>query len=145
MWKDELNIEVTLANQEWKVFLDTVDEMNYQAARMGWIGGYLDPNTFLVKFITGGGTNRTGFSNARYDEIMLQLAPAAKTADERLQLLREAETILLEQVPIIPIYTFNSKHLVHPSVRGAPPNVLDIRNFRYIWLEQEPGERNSEG
>ena len=105
---------------------------------MGWIGAYLDPNTFLGKFITGGGTNRTGFSNARYDEIMLQLAPTEKSTEKRLQLLQEAETILMDQVPIIPIYTYNSKHLIHASVKGMPSNVLDIRNFRYVSLEVNP-------
>jgi len=144
MWKDVLNIKVTLVNQEWKVFLDTVNEMDFQVARMGWIASYLDPNPFLDKFITGGGTNRTGFSNARYDDIILQLAPGAKTREQRLRLMLEAETILLNQVPIIPIYTYNSKHLVHPSVIGAPTNVLDIRNFKYIGLDDtintRPGE-----
>jgi oligopeptide transport system substrate-binding protein len=144
MWKDVLNIDVTLANQEWKVFLDTLNEMDFQMARMGWIGGYLDPNTFLGKFITDGGTNRTAFSDARYDEIMQQLAPTAKTPEQRLQLLIEAETILMEQVPIIPIYTYNSKHLVQSSVKGVPSNVLDLRNFKYVRLEPDAGIWNEE-
>jgi oligopeptide transport system substrate-binding protein len=137
MWKDELNIEITLANLEWKVFLDTLNGKNFQAARAGWVGGYLDPNTFLGRFITGGGTNRTGFSSTRFDEIMLRLAPEAQSAEERLQLMREAETILLDQVPIVPIYTYTSKHLVHASVRGAPANVLDTINYRYVWLDPD--------
>ena len=56
----------------------------------------------------------------------------------------EAETILLNQVPIIPIYTYNSKHLVHPSVIGAPTNVLDIRNFKYIGLDDSINTRPGE-
>ena len=145
MWKEVLNIDVTLANQEWKVLLDTLNEMDFQVARMGWIGGYLDPNTFLVRFITDGGTNRTGFSNARYDEIMTQLAPTAGSPEARLKLLYEAESILMEQAPIIPIYTYNSKHLVHPSVEGLPSNALDTINLRYVRLGADrPGLQREE-
>ena len=61
-----------------------------------------------------------------------------------MQLLHEAETILMEQVPIVPIYTYNSKHLVHASVRGAPSNVLDITNFKYIELDAQPDARREE-
>jgi oligopeptide transport system substrate-binding protein len=144
MWKVALNIDVTLANQEWKVFLDTINQMEFQVARMGWTGGYIDPNTFLGKFISGGGTNRTGFTNARYDEILQHLAPSAEDPIERLQLLREAETILMEQMPVIPLYTYNSKHLIHHSVRGVPSNVLDLINFKYVSLSEIPDRRHRE-
>ena len=42
----------------------------------------------------------------------------------------------MEQMPIIPIYTYTSNHLIHPSVRGLPPNLMDYVNFRYIWLDK---------
>ncbi|MEH6633963.1 MAG: peptide ABC transporter substrate-binding protein [Halioglobus sp.] len=144
MWKNVLNIKVTLANQEWKVYLDTINERNFQMSREGWIGGYLDPVTFLGRFITDGGTNRTGFSNTRFDEIIQHLAPTAKTPEQRLQLLNEAETILMQQVPIIPIYTYTSKHLIQPSVKGAPANVLDLINFKYVRLASDADTWNAE-
>lgn len=135
MWKDALGIEVTLANQEWKVFLDTTDEMHFQVARMGWIGGVLDPTTFLDTLISDTLINRTGFSDPRYDEIMLRDAPAELDPARRMALLQEAETIMIEQVPLIPFYTYNSKHLIQPSVQGIGENVLDLINFKYISLD----------
>jgi oligopeptide transport system substrate-binding protein len=137
MWKDELNIRVTLANQEWKVYLDSVDEKNYDIARMGWIASDLDPATFLLIQTTDSGINRTGWSNTRYDEIMNELAPSTADPGARSALMHEAETILMNAMPLIPLYTYNSKHLVQPSVQGAPTNVLDILDFTYISLDPD--------
>ncbi len=138
MWKDALNITVTLSNQEWKVYLDSVSQMNFQVARRGWIGDYVDPNNFLDLYITDGGNNNTGFSDPVYDELILQRAPRAATQEARFALFHEAETRLMEQMPILPIYTYASKHLVHPSVKGLPPNLMDFVNVKYVHLEDVP-------
>jgi oligopeptide transport system substrate-binding protein len=137
MWKKELNIEITLANQEWKVYLDSVSTMNFDLARRGWIGDYVDPNNFLDLFLTGGGNNNTGFSDARYDELIRSVAPQAKTREERYAAFYEAEKRLMESMPIIPIYTYTSKHLIHPSVCGMPGNLMDSLNIRYVWLDPD--------
>jgi oligopeptide transport system substrate-binding protein len=135
MWKDALNINVTLANQEWKVFLDTVHEKNYQIARAGWIGDYVDPNTFLDMFICGGGQNDTGFCDAEYDEMILRKAPYAKSNEERYAIFFEAETRLMEEMAIIPIYTYSSRHLVHPTFKGRHANLMDYPNYKYMRLD----------
>jgi oligopeptide transport system substrate-binding protein len=136
MWKDALNIDITLTNQEWKVYLDSVDQMDFQMARRGWIGDYVDPNNFLDLFLCGGGNNSTGFCDPDYDDMIQHQAPQAKSREERYAIFHQAETRLMEQMPIIPIYTYTSNHLIHPSVRGLPPNLMDYVNFRYIWLDK---------
>jgi oligopeptide transport system substrate-binding protein len=136
MWKDALNIDITLTNQEWKVYLDSVDQMDFQMARRGWIGDYVDPNNFLDLFLCGGGNNSTGFCDPDYDDMIQHQAPRAKSREERYAIFNQAETRLMEQMPIIPIYTYTSNHLIHPSVRGLPPNLMDYVNFRYIWLDK---------
>lgn len=137
MWKDVLNIKITIANQEWKVYLDSVDTMNFDIARRGWIGDYVDPNNFLDLFITDGGNNNTGFANPRYDDLILNLAPQADTQEERFRLFYEAETLLMEQMPILPIYTYTNKKLKHPSVRDMPSNLMDSLNLKYVWLDAD--------
>jgi oligopeptide transport system substrate-binding protein len=137
MWKEALNIDVTLTNQEWKVYLDSVDQMNFQMARRGWIGDYVDPNNFLDLFLCDGGNNNTGFCDPRYDDMILQQAPGAKTREERYAIFEEAETLLMEQMPIIPIYTYTSNHLKHSSVHGIPSNLMDFVNYRYVSLDNE--------
>ena len=137
MWKDALNIDITIANQEWKVYLDSVTTMNFDVARRGWIGDYVDANNFLDLFLENGGNNNTGFAEAYYDELILNLAPQAKTREERYARFFEAETMLMEQTPIIPIYTYTSRHLIHPSVCGIPSNLMDSLNLRYVWLDAD--------
>ena len=137
MWKDVLNIQVTISNQEWKVYLDSVTQMEFDIARRGWIGDYVDPNNFLDLYLTGGGNNNTGFSDPRYDEMITKLAPQAKTREERFAIFKEAETMLMEQMPILPIYTYTSKHLIHHSVKGLPANLMDSLNLKYVWLDPD--------
>ena len=136
MWREHLGIAVTLVNQEWKVYIDSQNNMDYEIARRGWIGDYVDPNSFLDMFITDGGNNRTGFSDPDYDRIVLRDAPAATTQEERYALFEEAETILIDSTPIIPIYTYSVKYLIDPSVQGLPSNVMDYFNFKYVYLEE---------
>lgn len=137
MWKEALDIEVTIANQEWKVYLDSVTQMNFQVARRGWIGDYVDPNNFLDLYLTGGGNNNTGYADPHYDDLILRKAPQAKSREERFAIFTEAETMLMKEMPIIPVYTYTSKHLINPSVRGVPSNLMDSINFKYVWLDLE--------
>jgi oligopeptide transport system substrate-binding protein len=135
MWHQYLNVDISLNNQDWKVFLNSVNLMEYSIARAGWIGDYVDPNTFLDMWVSGGGNNQTGWSNARYDEIVLKLAPAAATQNERYALLKEAEYILLDEAPIIPLYIYTSKSLIQPSVHGVYSNLMDYIAYKQVWLE----------
>jgi len=135
MWKDALNIDITITNQEWKVYLDSVDQMNFQMARRGWIGDYVDPNNFLDLFLCGGGNNNTGFCDERYDDMIQKQAPNARTREERYAIFHAAETLLMEQMPFLPIYTYTSSHLIHPSVKDMPSNLMDSLNLKYIWLD----------
>lgn len=136
MWRKHLNIDVTLVNQEWKVYLSTVEQLDYDVARAGWVGDYVDPNSFLDMWVTGGGNNRTGWSNLEYDQMILRDIPKIPDQDSRFESMYRAETMLMEAMPIIPIYTYYTKRLIHPSAKGMPSNMLDIYNYKYVYLEQ---------
>ena len=141
MWNQYLNVDIKLNNQDWKVFLNSVNLGDYDIARAGWIGDYVDPNTFLDMWVTGGGNNQTGWSNPRYDEIILKLAPAADTQAERYALMREAEAILLDELPVIPLYIYTSKSLIKPSVHGIYGNLLDHILYKNVWLSDADGNK----
>lgn len=137
MWRETLNIDVGIINQEWQVYLESTNNMNYDIARRGWVGDYVDPNTYLDMYLTDGGNNMTGFSNVRYDEIMLNEAPLKLNNEERFALYTEAETILMENMPIIPIYIYQTKNLKNPDLKGIPPNIMDHYNWKYVYLEAD--------
>jgi oligopeptide transport system substrate-binding protein len=140
MWKQELNINVVLQNKDWKVYLDDEATSNFDLSRAGWIGDYVDPNTFLDMWITDGGVNRTGWAAEHFDQLVLNEAPEASSREARFAKFYEAEFLFLENLPILPIYTYSSKHLVSTSVKGLPPNVMDRPNFKYVYLEPDTVE-----
>lgn len=134
MWKTELGVTVNLAKQEWKVYLNSLSSLDYDIARSSWVGDYPDPNTFLDMFLTGGGNNRTGWSDARYDT---QIAEAAKEPDpvRRAALLRAAENRLVtEEAPIFPLYYYVGIQLYDPDkIGGIEPNVLDEHPLKAMF------------
>lgn len=135
MWNTALNVNITLMNQDWKVYLDSTRNQDFQIARASWIGDYPDPNTFLDMWLTDGGNNHTGWSNEAYDNL---IARAAGTIDqkERYSYFQQAEKILADEVPIIPIYTYTRVLLIRPEVKGWYPNILDHHPYQYIYLEE---------
>lgn len=138
-WKRNLGIDVRLANMEWGIFLTEQRKLNFWTSRMGWIGDYADPNTFLDMFITNSPNNRTGWSNAEFDRLLVE---ASRQPDpvKRLEILRQAEAILLDDVPIIPIYYYVSTQLVRPYVKGWYPNVLDQHPLDAVTIDRAQKE-----
>tara|TARA_B110000438_G_scaffold78251_1_gene78439 strand:+ start:1329 stop:3128 length:1800 start_codon:yes stop_codon:yes gene_type:complete len=134
MWRKELGINVVLDNQEWKVFLKTVETQDYVIARAGWVGDYNDPNTFMDMWVTDGGHNNTGWSSKRYDEL-IELSAAEGNKSKRLKYFQEAEKILAVEMPMLPIYFYVRSSLRQPSVKGWWPNVLDHHPFKHVYLE----------
>lgn len=137
MWKENLGVTVSLYNQEWKVYLENVKRLDYQVARAGWIGDYVDPNTFLDMWLTNGGNNNTGWSNKKYDDLIAQAAGEADPK-KRTELFHAAEKILcVDELPILPIYFYVNKGMLRPRVQGWHGNILDLHPFQYIWLSEE--------
>lgn len=133
MWKDSLGVEVSLLNQDWKVYLSTQRSMNYSISRAGWIGDYNDPNTFLDMFVTDGGNNQTGWSNKTYDSLITAASKQA-TNDIRNETFKKAEEILLQEAPIIPIYTYTRIYLISNKVQGWSNNILNHYIYKQVKL-----------
>lgn len=131
MWREQLGVDVNLRNQEWKTYLQSLDDLSYDVARSSWVGDYNDPNTFLDCFVTGRGNNRTGWSNAHYDSLLTQANQQTDSA-KRFALMRQAEQILVEQeMPIVPIYFNVGIVFYHPEqLEGFLPNVVDEHPLR---------------
>jgi len=135
-WKRELGIEVRLANLEWKVFLQRVTNLDYDIARAGWIGDYLDANTFLDMFVTGGGNNDTGWSNKHYD-MLIEAAAAEADAKRRAAILHQAEAMLVEEeLPILPIYHYVNSCLIRPQVKGYHVNPRNRILLGDLWIQR---------
>jgi len=134
MWQQTLGVYATLINEEFRVFLaNRRQRVVTEVFRSGWIGNYLDPMYFLELFFSENPQNDVGFFSEEYDRLLFRAARAADL-EERLALLREAETLLLATQPFAPIYTYVAVRLVKPYVRGWVPNALDQHPTRYMFL-----------
>jgi len=136
MWQINLGIEVELVNQDWKVYLNREMIGDFQISRAGWIGDYEDPNTFLDLMRPNRGNNKTGWENMEYDSIVAQ-ANSTNNQIERYGLLKEAERILIDEMPIIPLYTYVRSYQLSPDVKGFSPHILDHHHPKYIYLERD--------
>ena len=132
--KRELNIQIQLARQEWKVYLNSLSTLDYHFARSSWIGDYNDPNTFLDMFVTGNGNNRTGYSNPKYDAL-IAAAASESNPETRNQIFHEAESLLLQvDAPICPLYHYVGIQLYSAEkFGGILPNVLDEHPFKNMF------------
>lgn len=139
-WKRALGIDVSLQNQEWAVYLGQVRQMEYWVARAAWIGDYLDPNTFLDMFVTDGANNQTGWSNPRYDELLKQANRETDPA-RRFELLHESEAILMDELPVIPIYYYVTTFMVRPYVEGFYHNIQDVHPLQGMSIDVEEKQR----
>lgn len=135
MWKNNLGINVELKALEWNSYLDAQHTMQYSVCRAGWVPDYPDANTFIDMWLTGGGNNETGWSNPTYDALVKQAAEEADPA-ERLRRMEEAEAILMDELPIVPIYYYTAKNLVSPKVQGFFHNALDKNPIQLMWIKE---------
>jgi oligopeptide transport system substrate-binding protein len=134
MWQTTLGVEVTLINQEWKVFLQTQHKHDFVISRAGWFGDYMDPLTFLDMWMTGNPNNYSDWSNPQYDALIRD-ALQAPTAEEHYAFLQKAEQMLLTELPVMPLYWYTRVILCDPRVKGWNPKLMDVRNWKYISLE----------
>ncbi|MGA3180818.1 MAG: peptide ABC transporter substrate-binding protein [Verrucomicrobiota bacterium] len=136
MWKKNLNINVTLHNEEWKVYLDSTQHLDYFIARAGWGADYDDPSSFLELSLTGGGNNETGWGNPEYDRLV-EVQSRTQDQGARFDAYQKAEAILMDEMPILPIYFYTRPRLIVPDVKNWFPNLLDIYDYKQVWLEPQ--------
>ena len=136
MWQINLGIEVELVNQDWKVYLNREMIGDFQISRAGWIGDYEDPNTFLDLMRPNRGNNKTGWENMEYDALV-EKANTINNQAERYELLYKAEEILIENMPVIPLYTYVRAYQLSPDVKGFSPHILDHHHPKFIYLERD--------
>lgn len=132
-WKKELGIEVGILQQDWQVYLASQHSLNYDIARAGWVGDYTDPLTFLDILRTGNGNNDTGWGKAEYDQ-RLDASTSVVDIPQRMKILQDAENLLLDELPIIPVYWKKDAILIRPEVEGWRASVLGHRCYKAISL-----------
>ena len=135
MYKKNLGIDLKMEYVEWPVFQKRTDEMDYQIAGMAWIGDYNDPNTFFDMWVTGAGMVPTGWSNAKYDDLIKQAAETTE-AEKRTELFKQAEQILLVDDAVIAptLYRVKNTFRAKYAKRVMTP-LFGAQDFKYSYTE----------
>jgi oligopeptide transport system substrate-binding protein len=135
MWRTHLGIHVEIENQEWKVYLKTLQATDFQMARMGWIGDFADPFTFLELLMGTNGNNHSNWSHPQYEDLLRE-ANRTRDAAARLALLRRAEAIAMDDLPVLPLYVYTRLELVKPYLMGHWLNYQHRMLFKYWWIDE---------
>ncbi|MBI3591069.1 MAG: peptide ABC transporter substrate-binding protein [Candidatus Melainabacteria bacterium] len=125
-WQKVLNVKIEIANQEWKVYLATLQQNPPHLFRMSWGADYPDPDTFMTLFTSTSGNNHGRWKSETYDQIV-DKAAATLDLGERQSLYRHAQKILLEEeIAIAPLF-FNTQILLNkPWVKNFEFNSMDL-------------------
>jgi oligopeptide transport system substrate-binding protein len=136
MWKQTLGIETELLDEEYRVFLDTRrNTSKWEVARLGWTADYNDAGNFLDTLRSESPNNDARYDRPEFDELLDRAASAAD-AENRRQLLQDAESMMLSDYPILPIYFFSSKRLIKPYVAGATANPLNRLYSKHLIMNE---------
>jgi oligopeptide transport system substrate-binding protein len=136
-WFQAFGIRVKLENKEWKVFLSELSHGQFQIARLGGVANINDPTEFLdVYRYANSSNNRARWHNEKFTQL-LERAETISDAKERLEILREAEQILIDEMPLAPIYYYKGIYLKKPYVKGVYLSEISDIDFKSAYLEKE--------
>ncbi len=135
MWKRHLGVSVSLRNEEWKVMLKNVRDRHFQIVRFGWIGDYDHPQTFMDTFMGDSPNNRTGWKSPQFDALVRKARSTGDVA-ESMKLYRQAERILVDELPKLPIYFYTKSTLIKPYVKGHHFNRRNEQLVHWMWIDE---------
>ena len=134
-WQQNLGVNFDLEGVEIKLFRQKLHSKNYAIARASWFGDYNDVSTFTDKYLSTSENNDSGWVNAQYDALLHDAEyDADPDVTHRLKTLSQAEQILCDEAPIIPVYFYNSAYLFRDNVKGIPLNPRMMVNFKSVYV-----------
>ncbi len=134
MWKENLNVQFEMVNVEWKIYLDDLNSHNFELTRWGWIGDFLDPFTFHELMLSTSGNNHTNWSSLEYDRLV-NTANRQADAQKRLDMLAEAEQIVMDAQAVIPMFLYTKTYMHKPYVKGFYADYQDHHLWKHMYIE----------
>jgi oligopeptide transport system substrate-binding protein len=136
-WKQNLGITIPLKNMEWKTFLSYRKKLEYTGmARAGWVGDYMDPFSFLNLFYSEANDSSTGWYNPKYDQL-LDEANSELDPQKRFEKLAQAEFMVMQDQPVIPLQTQATNWIKKPYVKGMYPNPGTLHAWKFVYIEHD--------
>ena len=138
MWENHLGIRMDILQTEWATFLQDLRRSRFQMfGGIGWVADYLDPENFLdIQFHSDSSNNDMRYSNPELD-LLLERARSEQDRSARFRLYHEAEEIVVEDSPWVPLWHSTQQHyLAKPFVRGYSEYPLVIPTYRYVYFTE---------
>lgn len=133
-WAQNLGINVNIDNTEWQVYLERLNVLDFQVARMGWIADYNDASSFLDMYRTAdSGNNDTGWENEEFKSLIDQ-ASGEQDPAVRTDLQLQAEAIMVDEMPVIPLYYYTNLYVVQDHVENMSPDALGNINLKDVSI-----------
>ncbi|MBX9922753.1 MAG: peptide ABC transporter substrate-binding protein [Rhabdochlamydiaceae bacterium] len=133
-WKRVLGITVELEANEWKVCLGRIQQKDYQLTLSDWIADFNDPVNFLSVFKhKKDSLNNTQWENEEYVDL-LDISEIA-SSENRKQILQRCESILMQEMPIIPLYHSSMRYLKHDGLRKVVISSLGNLDFKWAYVD----------
>jgi ABC-type oligopeptide transport system substrate-binding subunit len=132
MWKETLGVDVELVQMEFKAYLSArADPAQWDVVRVGWTADYNDASTFLDTMTKGSPQNFGRWTDEHY-AALLNAAASETDAGKRRETLQEAEFLMLQQYPVLPVYFYVTRRLVQPRIEAPPINPMNRTYSRYF-------------
>lgn len=136
-WQQILGIQVQLQVRDWQDHLQHLLQRNFDVGRLAWQAHYPDALDFLLPLAQ---THDTGWENDRYREL-LALVQKERDSAQRSAYLAEAERLLIEEMPVIPLFSLRYAYCLNPRLQGVVLSELGTIDFRWAYLESSRGGR----
>lgn len=130
MWRTNLGVEIQLENVDFQVKLDREKAGDFHISRAGWIGDYMDPMTFVDLWLSTSSFNDSKYNNPEYDKLVLT---AKGTADQNIRFdsMRAAEKMIMEDMPVIPVYFYTQPYAQKSYVSGVYKPLVNYPKLTY--------------
>jgi len=134
-WRQNLGIEVEVENVPFKLRLKRSSDKDYDIVLSLWGADYNDPMTFLDMWLSDGDFNETGWGNPKYDEL-IKLAQNEPDKKKRMQAMKDAEKVLMDEMPIGPIFFRGASYVMQTYVKNYQVNLSAPANdLKYVYIE----------
>lgn len=135
MWRVNLGIEIQLENVDFQVKLDREKAGDYHISRAGWIGDYMDPITFIELWESTSSFNDSKYSSPEYDQLV-KIAKTSPDPNERFDAMRKAEQIVMEDMPIVPVYFYTQPYAQKSYVTGVYKPLVNYPKLTYADINK---------
>ena len=134
-WKKQLGVEIEIIPLNWRERAEKMENGEFDMALLGWVADYVDATVFLERYVTHSANNHTGWGNPDFDEN-IRLAAGLLNEEMRLEHLHRAETLLMSELPILPLFDYTRIYAAHKWVKGCflPPVGPEVE-FKWAYVE----------